>query len=120
MSNKKHFTGKYEFNSKEQADSKISALGTDEDGNPTHKHTIVRLGNIVKKQGTYDEDGNQLTAPTFSDKYHVDALWYGLEVDPTSNKVDHPYGWKTYRLNLNHSGTHSFFGIDYLKTKIEE
>ena len=43
--------GKYAFVDKAQADSKIEALGvaTDEDGNiyPTHKHSIVHLGNIV-------------------------------------------------------------------------
>ena len=37
---------KYEFDSKEQAESKIKSLGTaqDENGNeyPTHKHTIVQ------------------------------------------------------------------------------
>jgi len=49
---------KYEFLDKEQAETKINALGTaqDEDGNeyPTHKHTIVHLGNIVLQQGEYD------------------------------------------------------------------
>ena len=52
---------KYEFNSKEQAQEKIDALGTatDENGNeyPTHKSTIVQLGNIVLEQGVYDQDG---------------------------------------------------------------
>jgi hypothetical protein len=47
---------KYEFLDKEQAESKIKSLGTaqDENGNeyPTHKHTIVQLGNIVLEQGT--------------------------------------------------------------------
>ena len=42
---------KYEFDSREQVETKIASLGTatDEDGNeyPTHKSTIVQLGNIV-------------------------------------------------------------------------
>jgi hypothetical protein len=46
---------KYALDSKEQAESKIKSLGTaqDENGNeyPTHKHTIVELGNIVLEQG---------------------------------------------------------------------
>ena len=46
--------GKYQFDSREAAQTKIDALGTetDEDGNeyPTHKHTIVHLGNIVLTQ----------------------------------------------------------------------
>ena len=55
---------KYEFDSREQAQSKIDALGTatDEDGNeyPTHKSTIVQLGNIVLEQGEYDEEGEEI------------------------------------------------------------
>ena len=58
---------KYEFLDEAQAESKIEALGvaTDEDGNtyPTHKHSIVKLGNIVLTQGTYDEEGNEITPP---------------------------------------------------------
>ena len=70
--------GKYAFDSKAQADSKIEALGvaTDEDGNnyPTHKHSIVHLGNIVLEQGTYDEEGNELKAPTFFDGVHAISI----------------------------------------------
>ena len=40
--------GKYRFNSKEQAESKIEGLGIEQDENgnnyPTHKHTITKLG----------------------------------------------------------------------------
>ena len=65
---------KYEFDSQAQAESKIEALGveTDENGNtyPTHKHSIVKLGSIVLEQGTYDEEGNEITPPVLSDKYH--------------------------------------------------
>jgi hypothetical protein len=70
---------KYAFDNKDQADSKIEALGveTDENGNtyPTHKHSIVHLGNIVLEEGSYDEDGNEITPPTLSSKYHIDVLW---------------------------------------------
>ena len=100
---------KYEFLDKEQAKTKIKALGTatDENGNeyPTHKHTIVQLGYVVMQQGTYDEDGNELTAPVLSDKWHVDALFKDLD--------DHPYGWKSYAIDANDNGVHSFLGLDY-------
>ena len=100
---------KYEFLDKEQAETKIKALGTatDENGNeyPTHKHTIVQLGYIVLQQGTYDEDGNELTAPVLSDKWHVDALFKDLD--------DHPYGWKSYAIDAVDNGVHSFLGLDY-------
>jgi DNA polymerase III epsilon subunit-like protein len=100
---------KYEFLDKEQAESKIKSLGTaqDENGNeyPTHKHTIVQLGNIVLKQGQYDEEGNEVVAPVLSDKWHVDALWLDLD--------DHPYGWKSYAVDIDGNGVHSFLGLDY-------
>ena len=100
---------KYELDSKEQAESKIKSLGTaqDENGNeyPTHKHTIVQLGNIVLEQGQYDDEGNEIVAPVLSDKWHVDALWLDL--------VDHPYGWKSYAVNIDGNGVHSFLGLDY-------
>ena len=63
------YIGKYEFNSKEQAQEKIDALGTstDENGNeyPTHKHSIVELGNIVLEQGEYDENGKESWDPVY-------------------------------------------------------
>ena len=100
---------KYEFDNKEQAETKIKALGTaiDEDGNeyPTHKHTIVHLGHIVEQQGQYDEDGNETVAPVLSSKYHVDVLWKGID--------DHPYGWKSYAVDIDGDGVHSFLGLSY-------
>ena len=54
---------------REQAETKIEALGTatDEDGNeyPTHKSTIVQLGNIVLEQGEYDEEGKKQLLPYY-------------------------------------------------------
>ena len=67
--------GKYSFDSREQAQTKIDALGTatDEDGNeyPTHKHTIVHLGNIVLEQAVIDEDGEIETEAVLSEDWHV-------------------------------------------------
>jgi len=105
--------GKYAFDSKEQAQTKIKGLGveTDENGNeyPTHNHTIVELGHIVKEQGEYDADGNETKAAVLSDKYHVDALFKGLD--------DHPYGWKSYAIDIDDEGTHSFLGLSYTNLK---
>lgn len=72
---------KYEFGSKSAATTKINALGLDEEGNPTHAHSIVRLGHIVTTAGTYDEEGNELTAPVLSDTYSVDVMWDGEPVE---------------------------------------
>jgi len=107
---------KYEFLDKEQAKTKINALGTatDENGNeyPTHKHTIVQLGNIVLQQGEYDEEGNEVVAPVLSDKWHVDVLWKDLEADEDGT-IDHPYGWKSYYVDIDGDGVHSFLGLSY-------
>jgi hypothetical protein len=73
---------KYEFTSAAAAQTAIDALGLDEDGNPTHGHTIVHLGHIVTTPATYDVDGNELTPAVLSDNYSVDVLWSG---DPVAS-----------------------------------
>ena len=116
---------KYEFDSEIQANTKINALPSDEDGNPTHKHCIVKLGNIVLQDGVYDDDGNETQAPVLSTKYHVDVLWNGSEIqeieqiDEEENiTYDHPYGWKTYAIDLDNEGVHSFMGVLYQSNKM--
>ena len=107
---------KYEFTSKEQAQTKIDALGvsTDEDGNeyPNHKHTIVHLGNIVLEQAVIDEDGEIETEAVLSEDWHVDVLWVGLEADE-DGIIDHPYGWKSKSVDIDGDGVHAFFGLNY-------
>ena len=78
---------KYEFGSKGAATTKINSLGVDEDNNPTHNHCIVQLGNIVLKQGTYDEEGNELTTPVLSSNWHVDVLWDGVAESSWNNNM---------------------------------
>jgi hypothetical protein len=124
--------GKYAFDSKEQAETKIKALGTatDMEGNetPSHPHTIVHLGNIVLVAGEYDAEGEEVKAPILSDKYHLDVLWIGLET--------HPRGWKSYAVDMSKvvsyeneegetitqtvydDGVHGFMGLSYSDYKI--
>ena len=108
--------GKYSFDSKDAAILKINALGTatDEDGNeyPTHKHTIVHLGNIVLEQAVIGEDGEVETEAVLSEDWHVDVLWNGLEPNEDGT-VDHPYGWKSKSVNIDGDGVHAFFGLSY-------
>ena len=68
---------KYPFGSKGAATTKLNALPKDEEGNPTHSHAIVHLGNLVEKEGTYDEEGEVITEPVLSSTYHIDVLWDG-------------------------------------------
>jgi len=39
---------------------------------------IDRIGSIVTTPGTYDEDGNQLTAPVIDNNYHVNVRLHGF------------------------------------------
>lgn len=68
---------KYQFGSKGAATAKINALGVDEEGNPTHSHAIVHLGNIVVTPAEIDAEGNIITEAVLSDTYHIDVLWDG-------------------------------------------
>lgn len=96
--------GKYEFISEEQANEKILGLGEE------HNHSIVKLGYIVLENGVYDDDFNEIKPPILSKKYHVDVMWQDID--------EHPYGWKSYSVDLKDAGVHSFFGVDYQKHKI--
>ena len=77
---------KYEFNSKEEAQQMIDALGEE------HKHSIVKLGNIVLVAG--DEN----TAPVISDKYHIDVLWSDTA----------PSDWQPFEVWCKPVGMHVF------------
>lgn len=35
---------------------------------------IVEIGLIVLENGTYDDEGNEITAPVFTDGYHFDVM----------------------------------------------
>lgn len=37
-------------------------------------HSIVEIGLIVDVEGTYDDEGEELTAPVFADGYHFDVM----------------------------------------------
>ena len=78
---------KYEFGSQGAATTKINALGVDSDGNPTHSHSIARLGHIVLTPATYDDDGNEVTAAVLSDDYHVDVMWSGEPDEDWDNQM---------------------------------
>jgi hypothetical protein len=103
---------KYEFNSKEQFEAKFAALhDEDNDGNliPKFRFSIIKLGHRVLVEGTYNEEGEIITPAVMSDTYHVDALWRDLD--------DHPYGWKSYSIDINSEGLHRFSGLSYLEHK---
>ena len=117
--------GKYKFNTKEQFLDKVSALGTatDEEGNeyPTHSHTIVQLGHEVLEDAVYGENEETgefelISEAIYSDKYLVDVLWKNLE-ENEDGTIDHPYGWKSYSVEVEENGMHSFLGLSYQSLK---
>ena len=49
-------------------------------------HAIVEIGKVVLTDGTYDEQGNELTAPIFADGYHYDVM-SEIEIDFGVNRI---------------------------------
>jgi len=78
---------KYRFATKAAASTKIAALGTDEEGNATHGHTVVELGHEVTTPATYDDEGEILTEAVYADTYLVDVLWDGEAESSWDNQM---------------------------------
>ena len=89
---------KYEFTNAAAANTAIDALGVDEEGNATHRHTIAMLGHIVTTAATYDDDGKELKAAVLAKKYSVDVLWRDEIAD----------AWKSHIVWPDPVGVHSF------------
>ena len=101
---------KYEFNSKEQAETKIAGLPhiTDDVTGESYleaNHTIVKLGYLWIEEPTFDAEGELLTQGVASDKYSVDVLWQDLESSP--------YGWASYEITVEGNGVHTFLGRNF-------
>lgn len=106
---------KYTFDSKEQAEGLINALPTIEEEGityPNYRHTIVKLGYLPVSGGEYDEAGIEISPPVYSDKYSVDVLWKGLELDDNGDPI-YPEGWQQYLLTGLDSYMHNFYGLTY-------
>jgi len=129
----KYLFKKYEFQDEATAQTRIDALPhseVDGESHPSHSHTVVKLGNIVVEQGTYDEEGEELTAPVLADKYSVDVLWKvseiteeteaavldeeGNVITPAVTEIDYPYGWVSKEIEIEEgNGVHTFAGWSY-------
>ena len=93
---------KYKFTSKEQFDAKLESL-------VDVKFDKAELGHIVLASAVVDEDGVEVTPEVISEGWHVDMIWHDIE--------DHPYGWKSYNVDLASEGSHGFAGLCYLTHK---
>ena len=103
---------KYAFNSREQFLDKLDALHTmDEEGNniPNFKFSVAQLGNIVLESAVIDQEGQEQVEAVLSERWHVDVVWFEQD--------SHPYGWATYKVELDSEGMHGFAGLNYLDHK---
>ena len=93
---------KYQFNNEQDALDKIATLNIE--GEAPVYSGLVLLGFLVKKEGEYDDAGNEIKAPTYSKKYSVDVFWNDSE----------PEGWKSKKIKLDGAkNQHTFLGIEY-------
>ena len=83
---------KLRFATKAAAEKNLKAKGVyveTEEGltYATGIHAVVEIGKIVTTDGTYDEEGNELTAPIYADGYHYDVMCE-QEIDFGSNSIE--------------------------------
>lgn len=50
-------------------------------------HTVVEIGKFITTDSTYDEEGNELTAPIYADGYHYDVMCE-QDIDFGSNSIE--------------------------------
>ncbi len=85
---------RYTFTGKAQADSKIEKFfDIDEEGNkiPNERAAFIYLDKFVVNQGEYDEEGVEIVAPTYTEGYSLDVVWY--------ERTESPYGWEIYEVD---------------------
>ena len=80
-------------------------------------HTIVYLGQLVKEDAIYDQEGNIVTEATYYDDIAVDVLWrvkkdeyeYNEEGELTDTivAVQDYEGWEEYKVEVTNP-KHSF------------
>ena len=50
-------------------------------------HAVVEIGKIITTYATYDEEGNELTAPIYASGYHYDVMCE-QDIDFGSNSIE--------------------------------
>lgn len=109
--------GKYDFDSKQQAEEKIKSLGTANDENgksyPTHRHSIRMIDEpILLSKAIYNDSDEIVTEAVYSEFYSVDVIWQDLET--------HPIGWAEHSVNIETEGVHGFAGLSYQAKKFKD
>ena len=113
---------KFEFKDREDMLTKLADYHETVEGNFNWKDCAVcEHGYLVKTEGTYDDEGGEITAPVYGNKYLVDVLFYGNEPDLAEErkvdkggkkiKVKKPDGQE---IEIDGVGAHTFGGLEYL------
>lgn len=114
---------KYEFPNENEALNHINQLpsGLNALGgiSPTHTHHIAKLGYLPIGDAVYDENGNEVTPPTFSNTYSVDILWDKSELLDDEGEIIYPSGWVENEIQYNenwisNNGAHTFAGWEFI------
>lgn len=79
---------KLKYTDKETAIADLKAKGvyTEDLSFGNGIHAIVEIGLVILTDGTYDEQGNEITAPIFADGYHYDIM-SETEIDFGVNRI---------------------------------
>lgn len=107
--------GKYLFPSLEKAQEMAESIKSTKE-NP-NKHTSFGL-KPEKIAEVINEDG-ELEAQ-YSEKYQLDVVWVDLPNEGTEEEpiYKHPYGWKTYAVEISGEGNSRIAGVSYQANKI--
>jgi len=96
---------KYAFTPSQWSSASNKIQVTDEEGNASWDASkvvaVVELGNLVTTPAVYDEEGNETTPATYSDKYSVDILW---KYEPLTTS------FSTYEVWCQPMGVHAMGG----------
>ena len=117
----KYIFKKYEFDNQSQGQGVIDALPSveDEDGNnqPSHHHSVVKLGYLWTTEPTYNEEGEVETEGVKSDKYSVDVLWKASQItefdEEGNGSIVYPDGWGSKEITVEGNGVHTFAGLNF-------
>ena len=107
--------GKYLFPSLQNAQEMSESIKSTEE-NPNYNAIFglksEKIAEVVNDNGE--------TEAQYSEKYQLDVVWGDLENEGTQEEpiYNHPYGWKTYAVEVNGDGNTRVFGGNYQENKL--
>ena len=97
--------GKYVFRSKEEAETYLNNLPTE------NEHTVIHLGPDKLTEGIYEEDEETLITPAaMASNWKLDVYWVNLP-----DNSGHPYGFEDKAIKINGTAEHRLLGSSTIK-----